>query len=63
LLSTVEDVMRLLIVEDDDDIAVVIEQTLKADGFDVDRSPDGPDGRWPRRVTTVLSSSTSCFPG
>lgn len=38
--------MRLLIVEDDDDIAVVIEQTLKADGFDVDRSPDGLDGLW-----------------
>lgn len=38
--------MRLLIVEDDDDIAAVIEQTLRADGYDVDRSPDGPDGLW-----------------
>ncbi|MCL4166242.1 UNVERIFIED_CONTAM: hypothetical protein GTU68_048465 [Idotea baltica] len=38
--------MRLLIVEDDDDIAIVIEQTLRADGYDVDRSPDGPDGLW-----------------
>lgn len=38
--------MRLLIVEDDDDIAVVIEQTLRADGHDVDRAADGIDGLW-----------------
>ncbi len=38
--------MRLLIVEDDDDIAVVIEQTLRADGHDVDRASNGVDGLW-----------------
>jgi DNA-binding response OmpR family regulator len=38
--------MRLLVVEDDDDIAEVIEQTLRADGFSVDRAADGADGLW-----------------
>ncbi|MEM9133530.1 MAG: response regulator transcription factor [Actinomycetota bacterium] len=38
--------MRVLIVEDDDDIAVVIEQTLRTGGYEVDRSADGLDGRW-----------------
>lgn len=44
--------MRLLIVEDDDDIALVIEQTLRADGYDVDRSADGLDGLWKAREGT-----------
>lgn len=38
--------MRLLLVEDDDDIAVVIEHTLRSDGFEVDRAADGVDGLW-----------------
>lgn len=41
--------MRLLIVEDDDDIAVVVEQTLRADGHSVDRAADGLDGIWMAR--------------
>lgn len=38
--------MRLLIVEDDDDIAVVIEAALRSDGHAVDRAADGLDGLW-----------------
>ncbi len=38
--------MRLLVVEDDDDIAEVVEQTLRADGFSVDRAANGIDGLW-----------------
>lgn len=38
--------MRLLIVEDDDDIALVIEHTLRAEGYEVDRAADGLDGLW-----------------
>lgn len=38
--------MRLLTIEDDDDIAEVIEQTLRSDGFSVDRAADGLDGLW-----------------
>ena len=41
--------MRLLVVEDDDDIAEVVEQTLRADGFSVDRAADGTDGLWMAR--------------
>lgn len=38
--------MRLLVIEDDDDIADVIEQTLRSEGFSVDRAADGVDGLW-----------------
>ncbi len=41
--------MRLLLVEDDDDIALVIERTLAADGHEVDRAADGLDGLWMAR--------------
>lgn len=41
--------MRVLVVEDDDDIAVVISEALRAVGYDVDRSPDGADGLWRAR--------------
>jgi len=41
--------MRLLIIEDDDDIAVIIAETLTADGYDVDRAATGPDGLWQAR--------------
>ncbi len=41
--------MRLLIVEDDDDIAVIIEAALQADGHSVDRASDGLDGLWMAR--------------
>lgn len=38
--------MRLLVVEDDDDIAAVIVQTLELDGYGVDRASNGVDGLW-----------------
>ena len=38
--------MRLLIVEDEDDIALVIQQALTAEGHLVDRAANGPDGLW-----------------
>ena len=41
--------MRLLIVEDDDDIAVVIEETLRLEGYSTDRTADGVDGLWMAR--------------
>ncbi len=41
--------MRILVVEDDDDIAAVIEQTLEAIDYSVDRAATGPDGLWRAR--------------
>lgn len=38
--------MRLLIVEDDDDIAAAIVKTLELDGHAVDRADNGVDGLW-----------------
>lgn len=38
--------MRLLVVEDDDDIAAAIVQTLELDGYAVDRAANGVDGLW-----------------
>lgn len=43
--------MRLLIVEDDDDIALVIERVLRTDGHEIDRVADGRDALW--RATEV----------
>lgn len=37
-------VRRLLVVEDDDRIAALIERTLAGEGFAVTRAADGPDG-------------------
>lgn len=44
--------MRLLTVEDDDDIAVVIEAALRSDGHSIDRAADGLDGLWMAREGT-----------
>lgn len=41
--------MRLLVIEDDDDIASVIQETLRAEGFDADRAANGLDGLWMAR--------------
>ncbi|MEM7273681.1 MAG: response regulator transcription factor [Actinomycetota bacterium] len=41
--------MRLLIIEDDDDIALVIEQVLRTEGHEIDRAADGLDGLWRAR--------------
>jgi DNA-binding response OmpR family regulator len=41
--------VRVLVVEDDERIAEVVGRGLRADGFAVDVSPDGPDGL--RRAT------------
>ena len=38
--------MRLLVVEDDDDIAATIVETLERDGHTVDRADNGEDGLW-----------------
>ncbi len=41
--------MRLLLVEDDDDIAVIVEQSLAPAGHTIDRAADGLDGLWMAR--------------
>lgn len=41
--------MRLLLIEDDDDIALVVDQALAADGHQLDRAADGLDGLWMAR--------------
>ena len=41
--------MRLLLVEDDDDIAAIVTETLAADGHTVDRAANGNDGLWMAR--------------
>lgn len=41
--------MRLLLVEDDDDIALIVTETLAVDGHSVDRAADGLDGLWMAR--------------
>ncbi len=41
--------MRLLLIEDDDDIALVVNQTLATDGHQLDRAADGLDGLWMAR--------------
>ncbi len=38
--------MRVLVIEDDDDIAVVISEALREVGYGVDRAADGEDGLW-----------------
>lgn len=43
--------MRLLVVEDEPDLAAVLERGLAEDGYAVDVSHDGEDALW--RVTTV----------
>jgi len=41
--------MRLLLVEDDDDIALVVNEALAVDGHAVDRAATGLDGLWMAR--------------
>lgn len=41
--------MRLLLVEDDDDIALVVTEALAVDGHTVDRAATGLDGLWMAR--------------
>ncbi|MEM9034497.1 MAG: response regulator transcription factor [Actinomycetota bacterium] len=41
--------MRVLLVEDDDDIAAIVAETLADSGHAVDRAADGPDGLWMAR--------------
>ncbi len=41
--------MRLLLIEDDNDIALVVDQALAADGHQLDRAADGLDGLWMAR--------------
>ena len=41
--------MRLLLVEDDDDIAAIVAESLAVDGHAVDRAADGTDGLWMAR--------------
>lgn len=41
--------MRVLIVEDDDDIATIVEQVLRGAGYSTDRAADGRDGLWMAR--------------
>lgn len=41
--------MRLLLVEDDDDIAAIVAEALAIDGHAVDRAADGCDGLWMAR--------------
>ncbi len=43
--------MRILVVEDNRDLAEVLRASLVEEGFAVDSSPDGEDGLW--RATTV----------
>ncbi len=38
--------MRLLLIEDDDDIALIVTEALEVDGHGVDRAADGLDGLW-----------------
>ena len=38
--------VRILVIEDDEAIRSVLERGLRAEGFDVDVSPDGPSGLW-----------------
>ncbi len=38
--------MRILIVEDEDDIALAVKRGLEADGFAVDTADNGVDGLW-----------------
>ncbi len=56
--------MRVLVVEDEPQMADLIRQGLSKEGLAVDVAGDGEEGmRWRRDQPTTPSCSTSCCPG
>ena len=55
--------MRVLLVEDDLDLAQFIRKGLKEEQYAVDFAADGEEGwSWPRAILTICWFSTSCSP-